>query len=857
MKRKLVFFIALFMSMNMVFSQYLVTGKLIDQQSNQAVAFAHIIYENGSGGSVSDETGSFVARVVERKGILKIRAIGYKPKSVTYKLKGDEFRFGDIFLLPLPYSLDEITVTAGLVKAGQEAVTVSTIGAKTIRTQLGDQPLPLILQNSPGIYSIRNGGGSGDAEMRIRGFSQENIGLLLNGVPINGVENGLVYWSNWLGLSDAAAEIQIQKGPGLANVAINAVGGSVNIVTEPAKSEKKGAIVYQLTSYGNQKLTLALNSGKMKSGWAVSLLGSYTRGPGYIDATYVGGWSYYLALSKQINSKNKVTVSLLGAPQRHGQRNLKLSNQEHELHGNLFNKDWGSYNGKLNNASENFYHKPFLSMNHYLKIGDNMKVANSVYISYGSGGGKWSENFNYAPSIFEYRNPSAQIDWEAIYQNNATHQGEYKLDNGETVNGYSLNVQTHFLASHIQAGLLSTFEQEFNPHLKMVAGIHYRYFNSFLREEISDLLGGESFIEDYSWAVDGVAGRQQLKSTGDIIKVNNNSIIHFVSAYAQLLFHSKKIHAHFSVNGNNNCYQRIDRYNYVNNQKSSQVVKPGFDVRGGFSFLPGIRHTLFVNAAYISKAPYFKFVFGNFTNVPVQHLKNESVQTVELGYRFENVVFEAGINAYYTRWGNVSLLSDEYVQLENNTQTRAMVNGLNAIHKGIEGELKFSAGKRFQAGGFFSLGSFNWQNDVSARLFNDNNVVVDTVNVFAKGLFVGGTAQQQIGLFTSFSLFRFFNIRAEWMYYNNLYANFDPTSRSDPNDRSQAFRIPSYNILNLYLGIPFQIGKQSALLQLNGYNLLNSIHIVNGQDGEHHDLETFRGFWSFGSNFDFMLSIRF
>jgi len=842
---------------NMAVAQFRLTGKLIDQQSGKPVPLAHVVDQEGLNGSVSDESGAFTIQVLEPSGNLQIVALAYELKSIFYKVKDSVFHFETVYLRPQPYLLDEITISAGLVKNSKAPVSVSGIDAKSIRTRLGDQPLPLILQNTPGVYGIRNGGDSGDAEMSIRGFSQENVSVLLNGIPINGVENGLVYWSNWLGLSEVASEIQIQKGPGVANVATNAVGGSVNIITEAANKEKGGALLYQMTSYGNQKFSLVLNSGKMKNGWSISFLGSHTRGPGYIDATYVRGWSYYLAMSKRFNERNKLTISLLGAPQRHGQRTLKLSKEEHDLYGSRFNKDWGSYNGKLNNASENFYHKPFLSINHYLRIGENKKLANSIYLSYGSGGGKWSESFNYAPSIFEYRNPSAQIDWDAIYQNNATHEGQYELENGEVVSAYSMNVQTHFLASHIQAGFLSTFEQKFNPSLKLVAGLHYRYFNSFLREEITDLLGGDFFVEDYAWAVDGVSGRQQIKTTGDIIKVNNNSIIHFVNAYAQLLLTRKKVNAYFSVNGNNNWYQRLDRYNYVHNIESKQIVKPGFDLRAGLSFLPGIHHTIYVNAAFISRAPYFKFVFGNWTNVPVQNLENEKVQTVELGYRYTTAGFEIKVNAYYTLWNNVSLLSNEYVQLEDNTQTRAMVNGLNAIHKGVEGELEYKINNRFKMGGFVSLGNYTWQNNVEAKLFNDNNVIVDTVNVFAKGLFVGGTAQQQLGLFTDFSLFQFFKVRIEWRYYNKLYASFDPTARNNPDDKAQAFRIPSYNLLNLYLGVPFKIGNKSALLQLNGYNLLNSLHIVNGEDGAGHDLDTFRGFWSFGSTFDFMLSVRF
>ena len=856
MKRNYVILVLLIMFSKHLFPQFIVSGELIDQSTNKPVSFAHVTQNNGTSGSVSNESGYFSIAVNSREGYLSFRAVGYKLKTVLYKVKNEKADLGSIFLSPEPYTLDEITITAGLARQQGSPVTVSTINSKTIHNQLGDQPLSMTMLSTPGVYSIRKGGGSGDAEMSIRGFNQENVAMLLNGIPISSVENGLVYWSNWSGLNNAVAEIQIQKGPGVANAAINAIGGSINIITEPAKKEKGGLIEYQVTGYGNTKLSITLNSGKIDNGWSVSFMGSYINGTGYIDATYVRGWSYYLALNKQINTKNKITLSLLGAPNRHGQRTLKLSNEEHQYHGHRFNKDWGSFNGQINNASENFYHKPFLSLNHYLTINENKKLANSIYITSGSGGGKWSESFNYAPSIFEYRNSSGQIDWQSTYENNTTHEEQYVLANGSTVSGYSMNVQTNFLASHIQAGLLTTYEQHFNKHLKLVAGIHYRYFNSFLREQITDLLGGKYFIEDFSWAVDGVAGREQIKTVGDIIKVDNNAIIHFTNAYAQLLFDSKKLNAFISLNGNNNWNQRLDRYNYVGNTTSKTVIKPGFDTRAGISYMPDISHTIYINGANVSKAPYFKFVFGNFTNVPVQNLKNELIKTVELGYRFENPVFEAKMNAYYTYRGNVSLLSNEYVQLEDNTQTRAMINGLNAIHKGIENEVRFKPGDNLSLGGFFSFGDYKWQNNVSAKLFNNSNAVVDTVNVFVKGLYVGGTAQQQLGIFTNFRLISFFNIRAEWIYYNKLFANFNPGSRNNSLDHAQAYHIPSYDILNLYVGIPFKIFDRQGLFQLNAYNLLNNIHILNGEDGISHDLNSFRGFWSFGRNINFMLRIN-
>lgn len=838
------------------FSQYTISGKVIDAKSKKPIPLVHIV--NGEReGAVSDNDGSFSIKIEEEKGQLSFQSLGYKTHSFQFRFRKAETDIGTIQLIPESYSLDEITISSGLVKEGNTPITISTVQAKTIHNELGDRPLPFSLTNTPGVFTFRHGGGSGDAEMSIRGFNQENVGVLLNGVPINGVENGLVYWSNWLGLSNAAAEIQIQKGPGFSNIAVNSVGGSVNIVTEPARKEKSGSLIYQITDYGNQKLTFTLHSGELKNGWSLSLMGSYTRGPGYVDATYVRGWSYFLAMGKQINRRNKLTITLMGAPQRHGQRTLKLSEEEHNVHGNRFNKDWGSINGKINNASENFYHRPFLGINHYLNIDESKKLATTVYGFLGNGGGKWSESFNYAPSIFEYRNYSGQIDWPAIYENNATNNDPYVLANGDTVSGYSWNVQTHFLASHVETGLMSTYEQEFNSKLKFVAGLHYRFFSSYLREEIVDLLGGQFFIEDYAWAVDGVAGREQIKTVGDIIKVDNNSIINFLNAYAQLIYDRQPFKAFVSINGNNNWYKRIDRFNYVNDTQSETISKPGFDIRAGLSYQPAPQHTIYTNAALISRAPYFKFVFGNFNNTPVINLKNEQISTIELGYRFDNPTWNAQVNAFYTLWGNVSMLSDEYVQLENNLQTRAMINGLNARHMGLEAEVKANVHQNVRLGAFLLLGDYRWTNNVQARLFNNDNVVVDTVNVFAENLFVGGNAQQQLGLFGDFRVLSFFNIRAEWIYNDKMFASFSPTTRRDPLDKEQPFRIPSFSNLNIYLGIPFKLGKSYGLVQINAYNLLNNNYIEWGEDGINHDIDTFNGFWSFGRNFDFMIKLNF
>ncbi len=855
---KKVFVVLLVVLSQQLWAQFVVTGRVVDAESGQPLSNVQIVVTGSSSGGITNDQGVFSVRSEVKKGTLQFAFVGYQAKFLSFSFsEKPSLNLGLVQLSSQIVSLDEVTISAGLADRSMDPVSVTEIDSKTIRRQLNDKPLPLLFNTTPGVYSTTSGGGSGDAVLTIRGFKQDNIGLLLNGVPVNGVENGLVYWRNWRGLTDASATIQIQKGPGVANMAANAVGGSVNIVTYNADKPKGGNFAYQITSYGNQKISLALNSGKMLNGWNISFLGSYENGSGYIDATFVKSWGYYVSATKRFSKKSKLNITLLGSPQQHGQRTLKLSKQEVDAHGYQFNKDWGGYEGSMRNASQNFYHKPFLSVNHYLTF-DNAKTwANSFYVSYGSGGGLWSESFNYAPSIFSYRSPSGQLDWEAVYGNNANHGESYLLANGDTVSGYSMNVQTKFLASHIVSGWLSTYEQKLGKGFKLIAGLHYRYFNSFLREEIADLLGGNFFIEDYGWAADGVSGRDQIKMPGDIIRVNNNSIIHFLSVYAQLLYNSQHWNGYVSVNQNNNLYQRVDRFNYVGNQKSKLVFKPGFDVRAGLAYHLSDLHKIYVNAASLSRAPYFKYVFGNFTNVPVTNLKNESVVTAEAGYVFNNNGWHLAIDGYYTLWKNVSILSNEYIQLEDNSQTRAMVNGLNATHKGLEASISYQWQNRVRLNLFGSLGDYRWQNNVEATLFNDNNVAVDTVFVYASGLRVGGTAQQQMGGSVNFSVFSFFNLKAEWVWFGKRYADFDPVNRSNPADKMQSYLFPSYNLLNLYANIPFDVAKKHSNLDLSFNNLLNNHFIITGQDGVDHSLDTFSGFWAEGLTFTARLSIYF
>jgi hypothetical protein len=857
MKMAIRWLVIIFLFPTTMISQNLIRGKILNQETMLPVSNVHIREYDKKSGTVSDNDGIFTLETDIQNVSLYFTSVGYKHLNIKVIVKNDTTNIGYILMTPAPYSLDEITVSAGMGNTEQAPITVNTISSREIENTIGDRPFPLILNNTPGVFSVRNGGGSGDASLSIRGFHQENLSLLLNGIPINGEENGLVYWSNWLGLSNSATEIQIQKGAGMANASVYGIGGVVNIITRNPQELTSGSFSAGTTSYGNFNINAIVNTGKLKNNWSLTTMFNIENGPGYIDATNVKALSYFFTANKKLNDKHEINITLIGAPQEHGQRTIKQSNSEVDIHGLKYNKDWGGFNGDKRNASKNFYHKPFLTISDYFQIDDKNLLNTTIYASYGYGGGLWSESFNYSPSIFSYRDNSGQLDWYEIYAKNANNTDTYTLDDGTIVEGYSFNVQTKFLASHVQAGFVTDYEHKFNSKLTLKTGLHYRYFNSYVREVIDDLLGGKFFIEDYSWSLAGVAERNQIKTVGDIIKVDNNSIINFTNVWSQLVYSTSKTEVFLSASLNNNWYKRIDRYNYISNTKSETVSKMGFDLRYGAKYNFNEANSIYYNAAYISRAPYFKYVFGNFTNVVVTDLKNENAYGFEIGYKHSGRTITANLVTFYTKRKNVSMLSNEYVQLENNDQSRAMINGLNSINMGIEADINIKISNKFNLGGWLSIGDFRWDNNVSATLFNDNNVPTDTVNVFVKGLYIGGTAQNQAGSYFELLILKTINLRGEYQFNDRIFADFDPTQRDNPEDLSQSYMFPSYGVINLYMSIPFKLGNSYGKIQLNGYNVLDKKYIVTGEDGANHDLDSFRGFWSFGRTISIGLKLNF
>ncbi len=753
-------------------------------------------------------------------------------------------------------TLQEVTIVSHFNSRNSSPLRLNTIDNEQIARRATARTYPELIKYIPGVYATAETGSYGDAKINIRGFKQENISVLLNGIPISGLTSGNMFWNNWMGLTDATYAIQVQKGVGGSMLSDNSVGGTINIITSTTTMEPRIEGGAHVTDYGTGKGFISLNTGEIGKGWSVSLLGSYVGGNGYVDRTRVNSWSYMLNVSKRIGKRNTLIFTALGSPEQHEQRSVKLSCDEVMTYGLKYNKNWGYRDGKALNLNKNNYFKPYFTLQH-IYAGEKLTMANSVYIAIGNGGGRWSETKG--QPISSYRTTDGLVDWDAAIAANSGSTGLPAPGASDDVlrSGSAVNILSDYRAGHTQAGAVVSGTYKFDRHWKLDAGAHYQYYSTWENERITDLLGGAYWYEDYgNNSLAGMAGRNPVKQVGDYIRTDNGKVTHHFTAYAMGNWSSGRWDVRLGASAFLAGTKRWDKYNYTGDDIwSDTAFGAGFSTKGGILFKPAKGHSVYLNGGVYSRLPYPGTYFASGNNTVSKNVRNEKNLLAELGYRFVYGRGSVEATAYYAYWKNKTVMSDPYKQVDEVEDVKYMITGLDALHYGLEVEAAHRFTRWMELSAFASLGKWTWQNDVSANIYdNYTGAVAETINVYSGGLPVGDAPQTQVGAILDITFLKNFRFTADWQFNDRMYADFDPEGRTNPEDRAPSYRIPGYHLVNAGLSWSGRIGGKLGLTVFaNAGNLLNTFYIERGQDGADHDLATFRGFWGFGRNFNFGL----
>ena len=873
------------------FAQTTVRGQLVDSETGEPLVGAAVMIEGTSQGTVTDIDGYFKQSVAQG-GTLLFKYVGFKDLKKKITQKGASVDLGTIKMEPDAVMLADVTITSSIAVARKTPVAVSTIDPVFIEEKLGTQEFPEILKSTPGIYATKDGGGFGDSKINIRGFKSENSAMMVNGVPMNGMENNKVYWSNWSGLSDVTRSIQVQRGLGAAKVASPAVGGSINIITKTTEAKKGGSVSYAMGNDGYNKILFNLSSGLSKDGWAFSLLGAKTWGDGYIQGTEFEGYTWFVSIAKRFNDNHQLSLTAFGAPQWHNQRSnqnglsIKEWQRVKQYMGEdspyKYNSTFGYRHGQSYNSSRNSYHKPQISLNHLWQIDQKSSLSTALYVSIGRGDGyRGTGDSTYANSWYgstnglvntQFRRPDGTFDYDAVETMNA-----------ESTNGSKM-VMSKMMNNHLWYGLLSTYTTKFGENFDFYGGIDFRYYKGLHQDILTDLFGGTYFIDSYNRknvtaennpAVGGNSAYiNQKLNVGDVLRRDYDGFVMYEGVFAQLEYNQDKLSAFISGGASNTGYWRYDRMYYSKDKaKSSTKNYLGGNIKGGANYNLTENHNVFVNAGYINRAPMFD---TSFINSQTSHDRNPDAMSFELGYGYRSRFFTANLNGYYTRWMDKALYDSGTTA--DGLRWAMNMTGANADHWGVEFDFVAKPLNWLDITGMFSWGDWRWGGIASGYLFDSQgqmlqntrgDVVTDMANaeqyqykIDMDNVSVGGSAQTTAALGLGVRPVKGLRLGVDWNFFSRNFADYDinanVATQNEPYVIGSPWKIPSYSTFDLSAGYTFDFGKIRATLSGNVNNVLDQEYIADARDGSTHDWESAtRVLYGFGRTYSVRLKFNF
>jgi len=874
--------IASMLMMTGLFAQSIV-GTIVDVDS-QPLEGANIVVEGTDLGGVSDKDGAFSIEVTSGTYDVTASFIGYS--SVTKSVVVEDVVSSVSFVLDINYlGLSDVEVLAS--RASETTpVAYTNVSKEEMEIRLGSQDIPMILNTTPSVYATQQGGGAGDARINIRGFNQRNVAVMINGVPQNDMENGWVYWSNWDGVGDATASIQVQRGLSAVNLATPSIGGTMNIITDPAQLEKGGKFKQEAGDGGFLKTTFNYNSGLI--GDKLALSGTIVRktGDGIIDGTWTDAWAYYFGGSYAVSEDQRFELYAIGAPQRHGQNLYKqnIATYSQELAGSidgydtdayaegnkfeteagrLFNQNVApidpSYTGKqyfymygartenryssnFLNERENYFHKPLVNLNHFLTLNDKTRVSSVVYWSGGSGGGTGTYgSVSRKPAVEGnawYRSSPWQWDWNAEIEQNRTN---IDADYSETEKR-STGILRNSINRQNTYGLISKLNYIVNDELELQAGIDWRTAEIEHAREVRDLLGGDYYVD---FADDNFSDGKVVR-LGDEIAYFNTTTVDWIGGFVQGNYTTEKLNL-YGMGGISSIEYSYQDHFTVENEKIVADPISTYQIKGGGLYNINDNVNIFANAGYVEKAPIMDNVIyydGTVASDPA----NEKFVHTESGVNYGNEKVGVKVSAYNTDWQDRNLTKSVTTGQGDSGDTDVIfLRGVNQKHQGIEIETKVKPNDLVELDFIASFGKWKFDGDAEGTYqeneYNDENQVIGlktTEYAYAlDGLYVGDMPQTSYIFGLTLKPIKGLRLQALYKTYDKNYADWSPAAREieDGNaDRAQVWEAPGYSKLDLHASYKLpKIGGLDMSINAHVFNALDEVFVQDAVDNSQYN----------------------
>jgi hypothetical protein len=539
----------------------------------------------------------------------------------------------------------------GLIKPETRAKAVSTVSSEFIAKQAAIQNAYQYVSLAPGVAVAQSDayGLSEQGSINVRGLGQDEIGYVLEGMPLNDLGYYVGYPSQFID-SENIDEITLSQGSAeLDSPVVSAAGGLMNISMLDPASHPGGNVALSYGSYHAQREFLRLNSGLIgDTGVRAFIAFSHTgadnwRGPGrdkrtHVDFKVVKEWSEGNRAALVGTYHDGITTNYpqptLAAFRAYGRTGLDdLSGTYVPGNANY----WPLWVGT--------WRLFYTSFPVQLNLADDLHFEGTPYFQYNNGNTPYGSTL--APS--------------GNYLGTA---GPYRLALPNVVNGVA-TVQANYNEYQYRTGLNPKFTYDMGPQ-KLVFGYWYDYGDEVDIESYSGLsqlgLSGDLWANNQSTLIRLPGGRLYLAGGDHVITQTN---MPFFSDTFSLLGDKLTLEAGFKEA----VVRRVGTNNVPGPQYGATLNSAEPLPRLAVRYKIDAHNQVYFNATTNFRTPAEATLFDTYTAGAVstlapRHQACEYSILQELGYRYNGPLLTASIAAFnydFTHRQVTTLVGDNYV----------------------------------------------------------------------------------------------------------------------------------------------------------------------------------------------------
>ncbi|WP_256010725.1 TonB-dependent receptor [Desertivirga xinjiangensis] len=632
-------------------AQLSITGKVIDQATNQPLAGASV--SNGSISVQTDVSGKFAINdLQEGRYTLRVSFVGFNSWTTTFNLNRDR---------DFAISLDRISISAEevIVRATRASVSTPTTfknlsKADLEKNNLG-QDLPYLLNQTPSVVvSSDAGSGIGYTGIRIRGSDPTRINVTINGIPYNDPESQGTFWVNLPDFASSVDNIQIQRGVGTSTNGAGAFGGSLNIQTTTRNDTAYAELNNSIGSFATRKHTLNFGTGLISGKYTLDGRLSNIASDGYIDRGTSDLKSFFIS-GAYYGKNNLLRANVFSGDEKtfqvwNGVPEAKLKGDNDALLTHYYNN------------IDYLYYTTEDSVN--LWDSDKRKYSQFTYENQTDNYKQTHYQLLYNQTI----NPELSLNSALHYTRGRGYFEEFK--NKETFEGYGLNPLDYGATAGQETDLIRRrwLDNDFYGVTWSLNYIPVSDFNVTFGGAYNEY-DGDHFGDVIAAPQLGLRSIKNKYYDGNGFKKDLNFYLRteFVAGKTRFYSDFQYRYLDYSITGTDK--------NLVNHNLNN--FHEFFNPKVGVSYQPGKSSSIYASLAVANKEPnrddYINAIAG-------EQPKSENLKNVEAGYRFNSSKVRAGLNLYGMFYKDQLVLTGKI----NDVGEYIRLNAANSSRLGVE-----------------------------------------------------------------------------------------------------------------------------------------------------------------------------